>query len=113
LLDAALREFPLPLAVRPLHLRAGAEESALMISDAAGMQQHYSKLTCPVAMIAGEEDQVVKRQQTLRLQPLVPRGIVRSVQDAGHMVHHAAPAELIDAAALMSAWPKIAQAQTA
>jgi pimeloyl-ACP methyl ester carboxylesterase len=107
--DGFWREFPLMLSVRPLHLRAGAEESALMIPAAARMQQHYSELACPVALIVGNEDKIVERQQTLRLQSVVSRSIVRPVPNAGHMVHHAAPAELIDAAALMSVWPKVAR----
>jgi len=63
-------------------------------------------------MIAGEEDQVVHREQTARIHGMVSRSVVRWVSDAGHMVHHAAPDRLIDAATLMIAWPQVGETES-
>src|SRR6266536_372732 len=92
-----LREFPLSMTVRPLQLRAAAEETAMMIPAAAILQGRYAGLTCPVAMIAGDKDQVVNPDQTSRLHAILSQSVVRIVSEAGHMVHHAAPNELIEA----------------
>jgi pimeloyl-ACP methyl ester carboxylesterase len=113
--DPFSRQFPVALAVRPLHLRAAAEEAALMIPAAARLQRQYSELRCPVALIVGDKDEIVNREQTMRLQRLLKRSIMRSVPDAGHMVHHATPDRVMDAASLIFAslpvdQPKVAVA---
>jgi pimeloyl-ACP methyl ester carboxylesterase len=101
--DRFSRQFPVGLAVRPRHLRAGAEEAALMIPAAARLQRQYSELRCPVALIVGDKDEVVDREQTMGLQRLLKGSIIRSVPDAGHMVHHAAPDRVMDTVALIFA----------
>jgi pimeloyl-ACP methyl ester carboxylesterase len=97
--DRFLREFPLPLTVRPLQLRAAAEETALMIPAAARLEQRYSELTCPVALIAGDKDQIVDPNQAARLHGVLSR-------------HYASPNQLIEAAALMLSWPEQARSKT-
>jgi len=105
--DRFLREFPLLLTVRPLHLRAAAEETALMIPAAARLQHRYAELTCPAALIVGDSDQVVDPGQTAQLHRALERSVVRSVPTAGHMVHHAAPDRMLDTVELIFAWPNI------
>jgi pimeloyl-ACP methyl ester carboxylesterase len=107
-----LREFPLPMAVRPLHLRAGAEEIAYMIPAAASLQHRYGELTCPIAVVWGEKDEVIDSDQSEHVHRELMRSIVRRVPDAGHMVHYVAPERLIDAAALIFAWPQVGQPET-
>ena len=92
-----LREFPLSMTVRPVQLRAAAEETALMIPCAANLRARYDGLTCPVALIAGNKDQVINPDQTARLHSILSQSSVRMVREAGHMVHHTAPDELIEA----------------
>ena len=106
-----LREFPLPMAIRPLHLRAGAEESALMIPAAAGLAKRYGELTCPVAIVWGEKDEVVDPAQSERFHHELTRSVIRRLPDAGHMVHYAAPDRLIDAVTLIFAWPHVNQTE--
>jgi pimeloyl-ACP methyl ester carboxylesterase len=91
------REFPMSMTVRPLQLRAAAEETAMMIPSAASLQGRYAGLTCAVAMIVGDKDQVVNPDQTSRLHSILSQSSVRMVREAGHMVHHAAPDEFIKA----------------
>ena len=97
-----LREFPLSMTVRPVQLRAAAEETAMMIPCAANLQGRYDGLTCPVAMIAGDKDQVINPDQTSRLHSILSQSSMRTVREAGHMVHHAAPDELIEAVKLIT-----------
>ena len=54
---------------------------------------------------------VIEPEQTARLHGMLPRSVVRSVSAAGHMVHHAAPDRLIDAAALVFAWPQVRETE--
>ena len=106
------REFPLSMTVRPVQLRAAAEETAMMIPCAANLQVRYDGLTCPVALIAGDKDQVINPDQTARLHSILSQSSVRMVQEAGHMVHHAAPDELIEAIGLITL-PKAARSTIA
>ena len=105
-----LKEFPRALALTPGQLRAAAEESALMIPAAARLAAHYRALACPVAVFAGRHDEVVEPEQARRLQQILPRAIMRNISDAGHMVHYAAPERIMDAVALIKAWPPVAPA---
>ena len=73
-----------------------------MIPSAASLQSRYSGLTCAVAMIVGDKDQVVDRDQTSRLHSILSHSGIRIVRGAGHMVHHAAPDELIEVVGLIT-----------
>jgi pimeloyl-ACP methyl ester carboxylesterase len=53
------REFPLELAVRPSQIQASAAEAALMVPAAATLEQRYTKLSVPVAIMAGDGDMIV------------------------------------------------------
>jgi pimeloyl-ACP methyl ester carboxylesterase len=82
------RAFPREMALRPSHLRASAEETAMMIPCAAAAQGRYARLQVPVAIIAGEGDRMVDSQaQSARLHQDVPHSSFEQVPDTGHMVH--------------------------
>lgn len=104
--DEFWRRLPRSLCCRPSQLRAAAEEAALMVPAAAELARRYPDLTVPVALISGALDQVVRPEQAVRLQQTLPRATHRSVPRTGHMVHHADPDQLIDAADLMANWPR-------
>jgi pimeloyl-ACP methyl ester carboxylesterase len=89
-------EFPLELAVRPSQIRASAAETALMISGAAGLAGHYPELTIPVAIVAGLGDKIVdSNRQARRLGAELPQSTLRKVPDAGHMIHHIVPEQVV------------------
>jgi pimeloyl-ACP methyl ester carboxylesterase len=103
--DIFREQFPKSLALRPVALRAAAEESALMVPAAARAAKHYGALRCPVAVIAGSDDKIVERMQAQQLHAILPRSVLKTIPGAGHMVHHVAPAGILDAIDLMKAWP--------
>jgi pimeloyl-ACP methyl ester carboxylesterase len=104
------REFPRGLALRPSQIRAAAEENALMVPAAARGAPTYRNLACPVAIVVGEGDQIVEPDQASRLQRELPRAVIRTLPQTGHMAHYAAPERILDAIDLVEAWPEVGNA---
>ena len=102
--DEFKAEFPVPLALRPISLRASAEESAFMIPAAARLQSEYARLQTPSVIVVGEKDRLIEAEQSYRLKQILPRAVLRPVPDAGHMVNHSAPERLSDAVDFATAW---------
>lgn len=91
------REYSTALALRPSQLRATASDGALMMTDAAGLSARYDALRMPVAIVAGNGDKVVGPEHAERLRGAVPDGTLRTVEGAGHMVHHVATGLVVEA----------------
>ncbi len=91
------REYSTALALRPSQLRATASDGALMMSDAKGLSARYGELSMPVAIVAGSGDKVVGPDHAERLREAVPNGTLRTVEGAGHMVHHSATQQVVEA----------------
>jgi pimeloyl-ACP methyl ester carboxylesterase len=90
--------FPLGLALRPSQIRASAADTALMIPAAASLHGRYRELEMPVTIIAGAGDEIVDvRRHAERLHRELPQSELRLIDGAGHMVHHLAPGEIVDA----------------
>ena len=84
--------FPVPLCLRPWQIRALAEDSAAMLPAVMRQSERYGELRMPVAIVAGEADQVVTTaRQSARLHAAIPGSRLTVVPGAGHMVHHATP----------------------
>ena len=95
---------PREMLVRPVQLRANAEDAAFMIPAARQLSARLLELQVPVTVIVGEQDTVVDRQaHSARLHSEVPGSRLVVVPGAGHMVHHAAQREIADAVDLVSA----------
>jgi pimeloyl-ACP methyl ester carboxylesterase len=95
---AKFRAFPREMALRPTHLRASAEETALMIPSAAAAQGRYGRLRLPVAIIAGEGDRMVAtKAQSARLHGEIPQSSFSNLLNTGHMVHQTATAAVLAA----------------
>jgi len=92
------RLFPKRLMLRPLQLRASAEDAALMTPAVIDLEQHYGELKLPVVIIAGADDQIVDvGRQSRRLHDEIPRSELVVLPGLGHMVHHLAPDQVIQA----------------
>jgi pimeloyl-ACP methyl ester carboxylesterase len=91
------REYSTAMALRPSQLRATASDGALMMSDAKELSAGYGALSMPVAIVAGSGDKVVSPDHAERLRGAVPQGTLRTVEGAGHMVHHVATQEVVEA----------------
>jgi pimeloyl-ACP methyl ester carboxylesterase len=86
------REFPKDLMLRPSHLRAAAEDAALMTPSAMELSGHYRELTLPLAIVAGADDQIADLgRQSERLHRELPGSEFMALPGLGHMVHHLAP----------------------
>jgi pimeloyl-ACP methyl ester carboxylesterase len=90
-------EYSTALALRPSQLRATASDGALMMSDAKQLSARYGELSVPVAIVAGNGDKVVSPDHAEQLRVAVPDGTLRTVEGAGHMVHHVATEQVVQA----------------
>jgi pimeloyl-ACP methyl ester carboxylesterase len=95
--DSFRRGFPLPLTLRPRALRTASEESAFMVPAARRLAPSHALLRCPVAIVAADGDRLIEPEQAPRLHAMLPRATLIYIRDAGHMVHHAAPARIMEA----------------
>lgn len=94
------RTFPKAMMLRPLQLRASAEDAALMTPAAAELQAHYRDLTLPVVIITGGDDQIADvDRQSRRLHHDVTGSELVIVPGMGHMIHHLAPERVAAAVA--------------
>src|SRR3954470_2526007 len=92
------RLFPKELMVRPIQLRASAEDAALMPPSAMELQEHYRELKLPVVILAGGDDQIADvGRQSKRLHEEIPQSELIVLPGLGHMVHHLAPDAVIKA----------------
>ena len=68
------RLFPKELMVRPIQLRASAEDAALMTPSVMELEQHYRELKLPVVILTGGDDQIVDvGRQSRRLHEEIPQ----------------------------------------
>jgi pimeloyl-ACP methyl ester carboxylesterase len=88
-------EYPRLMLVRPSQLRAVAEDSAFMLPSTARLMMSYRRLKCPTAVIAGQDDQVVRSEQALELQKTMPHATARLIPEVGHMVHYFAMDQIL------------------
>ena len=91
------REYATALALRPWQLRATASDGAVMMPDAKALSARYGELEMPVAIAAGKGDKIASPDHAERLRGAVPQGTLRTVQGAGHMVHHVATERVVEA----------------
>jgi len=92
------RLFPKALMLRPLQLRASAEDAALMTPSVMELQEHYRELKLPVVILTGGDDQIADvDRQSKRLHEEIPQSELTVLPGLGHMVHHLAPDQVIKA----------------
>ena len=86
------------MMVRPIQLRANAEDAAFMIPQAKASSERHHELRMPVAIIAGAEDKVIDVEaHSARLHRDIGGSTLAVVPGAGHMVHHAAIDDVVAA----------------
>ena len=86
------------MMLRPIQIRANAEDAAFMIGQAEASSERHHELSLPVAIFAGAEDLVIDpTEHAVRLHAEVPQGPLTVVPGAGHMVHYAAADEIVAA----------------
>lgn len=86
------------IMVRPVQLRANAEDAAFMMPAARSLSDRYHELQMPVALLAGADDAIVDpAAHSERLHRELPQSSYASIAGVGHMVHHGAAAEVLAA----------------
>jgi pimeloyl-ACP methyl ester carboxylesterase len=85
------------MALRPSQIRATSLDGALMIPGALSLRGSYEDLSMPVVIMAGDGDKVVFKRSAERLQASIKGSVLRVVRGAGHMVHHLAPRQVVEA----------------
>jgi pimeloyl-ACP methyl ester carboxylesterase len=97
------RLFPKALMLRPLQLRAAAEDAVLMTPSVMELERHYGELTMPVTIITGADDQIVDvGRQSARLHRELPGSEFISLPGLGHMIHHLDPDAVANAVVRMA-----------
>lgn len=92
------RDFPKAMMLRPIQLRASAEDAALMTPVTVELEKHYHDLKLPVVIIAGGDDQIADiDRQSKRLHSELPDSELVVVPGMGHMIQHLAPEAVIAA----------------
>ncbi len=93
-----LRLVPRAMLLRPVQLRANAEDAAFMMPVARALSKRYDELKLPVTIIAGAEDKVVALDaHARRFHAALPHSILQVMPGVGHMIHHAAREQIIAA----------------
>src|SRR5262249_20973778 len=93
-----MRAYSLADALRPSQMRAVEEEAAILTESAKTLSQLYGELNLPVRLIAGSDDRIVDTaEHSARLHQELATSTFSVVPGCGHMVHHAAPEEVVEA----------------
>jgi pimeloyl-ACP methyl ester carboxylesterase len=95
-------EYSDAMALRPSQIRATSVDGTLMIPGAVRLRRHYADLRMPVLVLAGDGDKVVWKRNAERLHAAIPGSVLRIVEGAGHMVHHSAPRQVVEAIRLIA-----------
>jgi pimeloyl-ACP methyl ester carboxylesterase len=91
-------QFPTALSLRPSQIRASLGELALMVPSAAANAPRYMDLSIPVTIMAGTADRISDpHRQSARLHETIRHSHLVLLPGVGHMVHHVAPDEVVDA----------------
>jgi pimeloyl-ACP methyl ester carboxylesterase len=97
-------EFPFSLVLEPRHMQSDGEDAVEIGPGLALAAFRYPACRVPVRVLAGDRDRVVNnRLHGGTLASLVPDGGYLELEGVGHMLHHARPAAVVEAAAALTA----------
>jgi pimeloyl-ACP methyl ester carboxylesterase len=101
------------MMLRPVQLRANAEDAAFMIPAARAHSKRYGELKMPVTLIAGADDLIVDVEaHSTRLHAELPHSELHVIPETGHMAHYMVH-ELIMTSIDKSAAPALASERQA
>jgi pimeloyl-ACP methyl ester carboxylesterase len=91
------------MLIRPIQIRANAEDAAFMIPAASNHSKRHGELRLPLTIMAGAEDGVVDpADHSIRLHRELPDSRLIIVPGCGHMVHYEALDLIADAVARLA-----------
>ena len=83
------------MLVRPIQIRASAEDAAFMVPAAAALRKRYRELKMPTVIFAGGADKVIDPDDHARkLHAELSHSDLHLLPGLGHMLHHAACGQL-------------------
>jgi pimeloyl-ACP methyl ester carboxylesterase len=83
-------------------MKAVDEEAAMLLGSAKVFSRLYRELSVPVRLIAGSDDRIVDTDEhSACLHQELGTSTFHRVPGCGHMVHHAAPEEVVAAIAAL------------
>ena len=86
------------MLLRPVQLRANAEDAAFMMSEAKSQSTRYAELKLPVTLVAGVNDKVVDTTaHSGRLHDELAHSELRVQPGIGHMAHYFAQEQIVAA----------------
>ena len=86
------------MLVRPVQLRANAEDAAFMNRQARSNSERHQQLQVPVAIFAGAEDSIIDVEaHSRRLHDELLHSTLCVVPGVGHMVHYSAVDQIVAA----------------
>jgi pimeloyl-ACP methyl ester carboxylesterase len=92
------------MMLRPVQIKADAEDAAFMIPAAAQFRALYPELKMPVSILTGADDKIVDPEaNSVRLHRDIAHSALVVAPRVGHMVHYAVPALIVEAIDQMSA----------
>jgi pimeloyl-ACP methyl ester carboxylesterase len=68
-----------------------------MVPDASRLSAQYGSLSIPVAIMTGDGDKVIEPEQANKLRRAIPDGTLQILHGIGHMIHHVATDQVVDA----------------
>lgn len=96
------------MLLRPIQLRAAAEESAFMLPGVVSLRKRYDRITIPTVIFAGAQDKIVKpERQAVRLHHSIRGSELRVLPQLGHMAHYGAQDEIVRA--VLGMWTATSQ----
>jgi pimeloyl-ACP methyl ester carboxylesterase len=90
-------EYSTAMALRPSQIRASCVDGTFMMSSAKSLRARYGELFLPVAIMAGDGDKIVSPRHAERLRAEVSGSTLQIVEGAGHMIHHVATDQVVEA----------------
>ncbi len=90
-------EYSSAMALRPSQIRATCVDGTWMVPSAMSLAPRYGELSLPVTIMAGDGDKIVSHRLAERLHGAILGSTLRIVRGAGHMVHHVAADQVVEA----------------
>ena len=92
------QEFPHGFPVRPSQIRAEAQDAVTIVPGLVGMAVRVRELNIPVTIMAGTKDRIVDHEDhAVWFHEHIPQSDLRLIPEVGHMMHYAAPNEVVAA----------------
>ena len=85
------------LWLRPSQFRSNREDVLVFVPTAREVMHRYREITVPLIIVVGELDPFTTKEHSYRLHRDVPRSTLIVLEQAGHMIPHLHPEDIVQA----------------